>query len=252
VSWDVSVVCDPLTGSEPDAVRVIEAGHERMLEEGWDLAICLTDLPLRKGGRPVVAAASSERKVAVVSLPPLGVALVRQRAREAIVQLVRELYEESPEFGRGGEDRDEEKMGTGTRSGEARRSGQRPRQLVTRRLTELVSPIQRITPTDDDDVDVRFVSPVVRGHLRLLGGMVLANRPWRLSSTMKSTLAATFATAAYVLVMLTIWQMADSLGWVRLLALMVLSIVAMVVWIIVAHDLWERPASWEARDHRSN
>jgi hypothetical protein len=54
---------------------------------------------------------------------------------------------------------------------------------------------------------------------------------------MKSTLAAAFATAAYVLVMPTIWQMADSLGWVRLSALMVLSIVAMVVWIIVAHNL---------------
>jgi hypothetical protein len=176
------------------------------------------------------------------------VALVRQRVREAIVKLVRELYEESPEFGRGGEDRDEEKMGTGTRTGEARRSGQRPRQLVKRRLTELVSPIRRITPTDDDDVDIRFVSPAVRGHLRLLGGMVLANRPWRLFSTMKSTLAAAFATAAYVLVMPTIWQMADSLGWVRLSALMVLSITAMVAWIIVAHNLWERPASWEARD----
>src|SRR5918997_5700962 len=95
-SWDVSVVCDPLTGSEPEATRVIEAGRERMLEEGWDLAICLTDLPLRKDGRPVVAAANAGRKVAVLSLPPLGVTLVRRRAQEAIVQLVNELYEGSP------------------------------------------------------------------------------------------------------------------------------------------------------------
>jgi Na+/melibiose symporter-like transporter len=47
----------------------------------------------------------------------------------------------------------------------------------------------------------------------------------------------------------TLWQMADSLGWVRQLGLMVFSIVAMVVWIIVAHNLWERPAAkQEARD----
>ena len=46
VSWEVSVICDPLTGSDPDAARVIDAGRERMVEEGWDLAICryaLTD-----------------------------------------------------------------------------------------------------------------------------------------------------------------------------------------------------------------
>jgi uncharacterized membrane protein len=49
-------------------------------------------------------------------------------------------------------------------------------------------------------------------------------------------------------VMPIIWQMADSLSWVRLLALMVLSLVAMVVWIIVAHHLWERPAEQEARE----
>jgi membrane protein DedA with SNARE-associated domain len=88
---------------------------------------------------------------------------------------------------------------------------------------------RRVTPTDDDeDIDVRFVSPKARGHLRLLAGMVRANRPWRLFSTMKGTLAAAFATAAHALVMPIIWQMADSLSWVRLLALMVLSLVAMV------------------------
>ena len=250
VSWDVSVVCDPLTGSEPDAVRVIDAGHERMLEEGWDLAICLTDLPIRNDGRPVVAALSTARNLAVISLPPLGVTLLHRRVREGIVQLVNELYEGSPELARAdGEERDDRGVDAGTNAGEARRPSQRPHQLVRRRLTELISPIRRITPTDDDDVvDVRFVSPTVRGHLRLLGGMVLANRPWRLFTTMKSALAAAFATAAYALVMPTIWQMADSLGWARLSGLMVLSIVAMVAWLIVAHNLWERPADGAARD----
>jgi hypothetical protein len=250
VAWEVSVVCDPLTGSEPDAVRVIDAGHERMLEEGWDLAICITDLPLRKYGQPVVAAVSTARKVAVISLPPMGVTLLHRRAREGIVQLVNELYEGSPELSRAdGEERDDdEEVGAGANAGEAPRPSQRPHQLVKRRLSELVSPIRRITPTDDDVVDVRFVSPTIRGHLRLLGGMVLANRPWRLFTTMKSALAAAFATAAYALVMPTIWQMADSLGWVRLSGLMILSIVAMIAWIIVAHNLWERPADREARE----
>jgi membrane protein implicated in regulation of membrane protease activity len=243
VSWDVSVVCDPLTGSEADAARVIDTGHEQMLDEGWDLAICMTDLPLRLNGRPIVAAVSAARKVAVLSLPPLGVTFLRRQAREAIVQLVDELYEWSPEL----LGRDGKQMGAGANAREGRLPDQRPRGLVARRLGQLVSPIWRITSADED-VDVRFVSPTVRGHLRLLGGMVLANRPWRLFTTMKGTLAAAFATAAYALLMPVIWQMADSLSWVRLLLLMVLSVAAMVVWIIVAHNLWERPADQEARE----
>ena len=243
VSWEVSVICDPLTGSEPDAVRVIDAGRERMEEEGWNLAICLTDLPIRTDGRPVVATVSTAYNVAVLSLPPLGVTLLRRRVREATLQLVSELYEGSPELGRAGEYRDAAEGN----SGQVRRPGSRAHQLVERRLTELISPIRRIAPTneEDDEVDVRFVSPKVRGHLRLLAGMVLANRPWMLFTTMKGTLAAAFATAAYALVMPIIWQMADSLSWVRLLALMVLAVVAMVAWIIVAHHLWERPAAQE-------
>src|ERR687889_1940568 len=112
VSWEVSVVCDPLTGSDPDAARVIDAGRERMMEEGWNLAICLTDLPIRIDGRPVVATVSTMYNVAVLSLPPLGVALLRQRVREATLQLVNELYEGSPELGRDGEYREDDGRGT--------------------------------------------------------------------------------------------------------------------------------------------
>jgi hypothetical protein len=243
VSWEVSVVSDPLTGTEPNAVEVVDVGCERRQEEGWDLAICITDLPIRNDGRAVVAALSTECKVAVVSLPPLGVTFLRRRVREATLQLVNELYEGNPEFGQDGEGVDAK-----SDAGKERRPGPRPDQLIGRRLTEIVSPIQRITSTGDDIVDVRFVSPKMRGYLRLLGGMVLANRPWRLFSTMKSTLAAAFATGAYALVTPSIWQLGDYLDWVRLLILMVLAIVAMVVWIIVAHNLWEKPTDREDRD----
>lgn len=39
----------------PDkASEAIDATRLRMLEEGWDLAVLVTDLPLAEGGRPVV------------------------------------------------------------------------------------------------------------------------------------------------------------------------------------------------------
>ena len=51
VSWEVPVVVDPLTGSGHNAPEILDVCRERMLREGWDLAICLTDLPVYRDGR---------------------------------------------------------------------------------------------------------------------------------------------------------------------------------------------------------
>ena len=44
-----------------------------------------------------------------------------------------------------------------------------------------------------------------------------------------------------------IWLLADAAGWARLLLLMAVALVAMVGWIVVAHNLWERPEDPEQR-----
>jgi hypothetical protein len=246
VSWEVEVVVDPLTGSDREAPELLDGCHERLREEGWDLAVCLTDLPLYRSGHLVVADASTSRRVAGLSLPVLGATRLRPRAQEATLQLVNELYIGIPELGKeylppGGEEG----------KGAPRLPGQRPHRLVSLRLSELVAPFRRLEPPNEDmkdiNVDARFVAPRVGGHLRLWAGMVLANRPWMLFPSFKGALAAAFATGAYVLVIPTIWGLADQVGWERLLGLMVAAIVAMVVWVVVAHELWERPTSREAR-----
>src|SRR3954447_18114699 len=55
VSWVVPVVVDPLTGTDRQAPEILEECREKMLSEGWDLALCLTDLPVYRGGRRVAA-----------------------------------------------------------------------------------------------------------------------------------------------------------------------------------------------------
>jgi hypothetical protein len=98
LSWEVSVV-DPLTGTERQAPEILDAYHERLEQEGWGLAVCLTDLPVYRSGSLIVADVSAERKVAGLSLPVLGAMRLRPRAREATLQLVSELYAKSREFG---------------------------------------------------------------------------------------------------------------------------------------------------------
>jgi hypothetical protein len=114
------------------------------------------------------------------------------------------------------------------------------------RRTKLSGPYQRVEPPDQDvkemDVVARFTASGVRDFVRFLSGMVLANRPWKLFSSFKGTLTTAFDTGAYALVITALWILADSVGRPRLLLLMLTTaIVAMVVWIILAHHLWERP-----------
>jgi hypothetical protein len=251
VSWEVPVIVDPLTGSDREAPELLDACHERLKQEGWDLAICLTDLPVYRSGYLVVADVSAQRKVAGLSLPVLGATRLRPRAREAILQLVDELYARITKVGEddppaGGEEGDPKTEAAASRS----LSGPRPKRLVESRPTELVAPSRRVEPPDEDmknsNVDARFAAPGALGHLRLWAGMVLAKRPWKLFPSFKGALAAAFATAAYVLVLPTLWAVADALGWARLLALMIAAIAAMGIWIIVGHHLWERPLEREA------
>src|SRR5215210_6445909 len=171
VSWDVSVVVDPLTGTGREAPELLDVCHERLRQEGWDLAVCLTDLPVYRNGRLVAADASAARRVACLSLPALGATRLGPWAREAAVQLVAELYAKIREPGEKEPSPDGEKAESRAGAESARLPGPHPRRLVRPRPVGLVAPFRRIEPPDEDmkdmGVDARFVSPGARGHQRL-------------------------------------------------------------------------------------
>ncbi|MET0993015.1 MAG: hypothetical protein ABWY20_02575, partial [Mycobacterium sp.] len=88
VHWRVLTVVDVLVDPPADDAALVAAARDRLLEEAWDLAVCLTDLPLRVHRRPVVAHASPLHGVAVVCLPALGAIGLRRRTRDMVVGLV--------------------------------------------------------------------------------------------------------------------------------------------------------------------
>ncbi|MBP2371887.1 hypothetical protein [Pseudonocardia parietis] len=79
----------------------------------------------------------------------------------------------------------------------------------------------------------------MRGRLRLLGGMVRANRPWRLVPSLAPALAAAGAGAAFGIFYSNIWQLATALGTGRQVTVMLLALVAMTAWLIGNNGLWE-------------
>ena len=89
----------------------------------------------------------------------------------------------------------------------------------------------------------RVTLPRIRGRWRLLMGMVLANRPWLLVPGLKSALVAALATGAVATVNSTVWLLAGSLSWWRLVTAMVVSIAVVVAWLVIDAQLWDHPES---------
>ena len=210
VEWRVPTMVDVLVHPPADDAALVAAARERLLVEAWDLVVCLTDLPLRAHRRPVVAHASPLHGVAIVCVPALGAISLRRRTRDTVIGLVRTLLGDT-------EDR--------TLPGSVAGLGRRARQLGRQQ--------------EGGDGSVRFTARVLSGNLRLLVGMIRANQPWRLAIGLSRALTAALATGVFALVTPDIWQLADALGWIRLLAIGVASVAAITVALIVGAGLWE-------------
>ena len=215
VAWDVRVVEDGLVQPPADDAEIVAAARARLLAEEWDLAVCVTDLPLTVDRRTVVAHASPVHGVAVLSLPALGAVGRRRRALQTSVGLVHALL---------GED-----------------EGDGDPDALRRRVRELA------TDPADTGEGVRFTARVLSGNLRLLVGMVRANRPWRLTIQLSRALTAAIAAGVFALVTADIWRLADRFGWLRLSAVGLGSVVAICVTLVVGAELWERARSRRVR-----
>ncbi len=177
--------------------------------ESEDLVVYLTDLPRRENTLPVVADVSADHRFALISVPGVGGIQIERRIRTVTELAISQMLGD-PEL---------------TPTGAARRF-----------------------PSAQIASGIRYFTPPGLRRLRLLSGMVRANRPWRLVTGLSKVLVAAFATGAIALATDTIWMFADTMGPWRMSAVTVLSVVAMILWLILDHELWERPRSAAERD----
>jgi hypothetical protein len=213
VRWVVRLVSDRLVQPPVDTDAAIQAARERLLSEGWHLAVYITDLPLEKDRRPVIAYTSPTHGVAALSLPALGPVDVRRRALQAVVQLVSALLSQ---FGDAG-------VGTADEKGPV--------------TAEALAKLGRHVEEDQDGI--RLLATVVTGNFRLLLGMLRANRPWRAVIRLSSVAVAALGIAVLSLVNGFIWMIADSGGLLRLSALTLASVLALVLTLVIGGKLPE-------------
>jgi hypothetical protein len=218
IDWTVELAEGEPKDPQARTAELVRAARATLLDRGWDLVICLTDIPLRSGGRPLTAHASATDGVALISVPALGAIEVADRLREAVLDVMAALV--------GEEDGHHER--------------------VRDRLHELASPLGTVRVQDDGTI--RFSGAVIRGNLRLLVGMVRANQPWRVAARLSRALVAALGTAAYVLASTGFWTLADHMTWPRLLGLSVAALIITTSALISTHGLWERSRSPQTRE----
>jgi hypothetical protein len=176
--------------------------------ETEDIVIHLTDLPRRHGTTPVVADISLQNRFGLISIPAAGGLFIDRRVRNLAQTVVTE---------------------------------------VTGQPTERNPSVKRLKRTQEGDV-VRYLAPTALSRLQLLIGMVYANRPWRLVAGLSKVMMAAFAAGAVSLAYPTIWQLSATMGPWRLTAATLLAGTALIAWLILDHELWERPRSADERE----
>ena len=217
--FDVHVISEPFGSGTEDPPTLMRRIIDRASAENWDIVVALTELPLHSDGRKLVLDVSHEHGSALLSLPSLGGLRLQARTRRVVEEVVLGL--------------------AGPRAAGAQvppRSHPRLGPFVGR-----LAPIHPGPVAEDEPADLRYVVTGPRGHLRVLVGMVRANRPWRLVPGLSKALAAALATGAIATLNSTLWSLAGTLGALRLVIAMVGSVALMIGWLIVDAHLWHRP-----------
>jgi hypothetical protein len=215
VRWDVQVLIERVVQPPADGLDLVEAVRRMVLDRDWDVAVCVTDLPLHRGRRPVVAHTSPIHGVGIISLPALGPTGRTHRLGELAVTVLEHLF---------GADNDNE--------ADSAALGQRAEQAAT----------------DVDEQGAGFTARVITGNVRLLSGMVRANQPWRLTLRLSRALTAAAAAGVFALITPDLWRMADTFGTLRLAGVGIGSVVAITAAIMIGAQLWERPVSRRSRE----
>jgi hypothetical protein len=208
VDWSVEVVEAHPADAAAGPTELIENVRRRLLERGWHLAIGLTDLPLRDGPTPVLSHVSASHRVGLISLPALGAVQRDERLLHAVVDIVQLLIQD--ERGR----------------------------------DELSVPVAGAARAGT----MRFTARVVRGNLRVLTGMIRANRPTRVMARLSRSATAALGTGTYALTSANLWTVADRSSWTRLATVGALAMAIVLVTLVIAHDLWERADDPLARE----
>lgn len=225
IDWQFEVKVNVFVGAAEYVNETINKAIGVKEENEWDYAISITDLPSFSAHKVVMADVSTHSGVGLISLPSFGAFPLKKRIIKALTYIGKLLYQKNHE--------NIEKVAEDIK------------------LNFVFSKVKSVTPEESTNTDIRFIlQSRIIGWLRVLTGMVFANRPWQAIGSFKKVLTLSFATGTYISIFSTPWQLSVAYTPLRFVLLMLLSITGMVVWINVAHNLWEKKSSKSQSQYR--
>lgn len=225
IDWQFEVKVKVFVGAAEYVNETINKVIKVKEESNWDYVISITDLPSFSAHKVVMADISTESGVGLISLPSFGAFPLKRRIIKALTYIGEILYKNH-----------QEKVEEITQD---------------MKWNFLFSNVKRVTPEEATNTNIRFVlQNRIIGWLRVLTGMVFANRPWQAIGSFKKVLTLSFATGTYISIFSTPWQLSVAYTPSRFILLMLLSMTGMVVWINIAHNLWEKKSSKSQSQYR--
>ena len=222
VRWRVEVVRDAFE-AHSTYERLLDRARERVRTTDWDLAVCLTDAPLRDPRGVVLAEIGADDSTAVISLPALGGADLVRRTRRLVALLATHLA-------------------TDIVAPDTARTSLRDDPHLHRART------LHVLDSNDRDISSEILLGHRIGTMRLLLGMTRANRPWQLVWGLSAALGGSLAGSAFGVLYSSIWMLADSLSGWRIALACAAAITIYAAWIITRHGLWQPHVTPTRRD----
>lgn len=224
--WQVQTIVDSLTGSAESINEIFQKINAHTKKNAWDVTIGITDLPIFHEGKVVNADINEKNDVILISLPSLGWKLKKNVIKQLIIKMALTISESDNDS-----------------------NNKRSPSFINIFPRNYKSVRLKIKETDS--FHTRFIlGSKIKGYMRILTGMTFINNPLNMLQTLSGVLAIGFTTGAFCMAFTTMWQLSYLFNGWRLLLASVSSILGMLAWITVSHNLWEVPSKKNRKKFR--
>ena len=224
VNWEIYMEKNSVIGSAEHVNQCVDLSNNIKKENQWNYATCITDLPSISNHKVVISDFSSQNKTGLISLPSLGVFNLKNKLCESLNYMIYAFY-----FSQEITDNKNIKYYN----------------------SHLKQKVSKVVPSEKTSANNRYIYKyTLIGFIYLIMGMVMANRPWKAVFAFKKILSLGFATGTYISIFSTPWQLSIEFSFMRFILLMIISIGGIILWLIYAHNLWEKASSKSQKQYR--